>query len=186
MDTRLSPDQRAKLLIANMTLAQEVHETATIPTATQSHEVPGIPSLCVPALLLTNGPAGVSTNAPVQRPATALPAPISLAATWNPADARRYGAVEGSEVLDHGRDLLEGPDIDIARVPENGRTFEAYGEDPYLAGQMVAGNVEGIQSREVIATPKHFTANNGRSGLDTGAATAAARVPAGDAAAGAE
>ena len=121
MDTRLSPDQRAKLLIANMTLAQEVNETATISTATQSREVPGIPSLCVPALLLTNGPAGVSTNAPVQRPATALPAPISLAATWNPADARRYGAVEGSEVLDHGRNLLEGPDIDIARVPENGR-----------------------------------------------------------------
>ena len=85
MDTHQSPDQRAKLLIANMTLAQEVQETATISTATQSREVPGIPSLCVPALLLTNGPAGVSTNAPVQLPATALPAPISLAATWNPA-----------------------------------------------------------------------------------------------------
>jgi beta-glucosidase len=123
MDTHLSPDQRAKLLIANMTLAQEVHETATISTATQSREVPGIASLCVPALLLTNGPAGVSTNAPVQLPATALPAPISLAATWNPADAQRYGAVEGNEALDQGRNLVEGPDIDIARVPENGRTF---------------------------------------------------------------
>jgi beta-glucosidase len=160
MDTHLSPDQRAKLLIANMTLAQEVQETATIATATQSREVPGIPSLCVPALLLTNGPAGVSTNAPVQQPATALPAPISLAATWDPAAARQYGVVEGNEVLDQGRNNLEGPDIDIARVPENGRTFEAYGEDPYLAGQIVAGNVEGIQSRGVIATPKHFTANN--------------------------
>jgi beta-glucosidase len=160
MDTHLAPDQRAKLLIANMTLAQEVQETATISMATQSREVPGIPTLCVPALLLTNGPAGVSTNAPVQLPATALPAPISLAATWNPADAWRYGAVEGNEVLDQGRNNLEGPDIDIARVPENGRTFEAYGEDPYLAGQIVAGNVEGIQSRGVIATPKHFTANN--------------------------
>jgi beta-glucosidase len=160
MDRHLSPDQRARLLVANMTLAQEVQETATISTATQSREVPGIPSLCVPALLLTNGPAGVSTNAPVQRPATALPAPISLAATWSPADAWRYGAVEGSEVLDQGRNTLEGPDIDIARVPQNGRTFEAYGEDPYLAGQVVAGNVEGIQSRGVIATPKHFTANN--------------------------
>jgi beta-glucosidase len=160
MDTHLSPDQRAKLLVATMTLAQETQETATISTATESREVPAIPSLCIPALLLTNGPAGVSTNAPVQLPATALPAPISLAATWDPAAARQYGVVEGNEVLDQGRNNLEGPDIDIARVPENGRTFEAYGEDPYLAGQIVAGNVEGIQSRGVIATPKHFTANN--------------------------
>ena len=167
MDTHRSPDQRAKLLVATMTLAQEVQETATISTATQSREVRGIPSLCIPALLLTNGPAGVSTNAPVQLPATALPAPISLAATWDPAAAQQYGVVEGNETLDQGRDNLEGPDIDIARVPENGRTFEAYGEDPYLTGQIVAGNVEGIQSRGVIATPKHFTANNQETNRET-------------------
>ena len=106
MDTHRSPDQRAKLLVANMTLAQEVQETATISTATQSREVPGIPALCIPALLLTNGPAGVSTNAPVQLPATALPAPISLAATWNPADAWRYGVVEGNELVSQGPDLF--------------------------------------------------------------------------------
>src|ERR1700743_503896 len=76
MNTHLSPDQRAKLPVANMTLAQEAQETATISTATQSREVPGIPSLCIPALLLTNGPAGVSTNAPVQLPAPALPGAI--------------------------------------------------------------------------------------------------------------
>jgi beta-glucosidase len=91
MDTHRSPDQRAKVLVANMTLAQEVQETATISTATQSREVPGIPSLCIPALLLTNGPAGVSTNAPVQLPATALPAPISLAATRRGRAAARRG-----------------------------------------------------------------------------------------------
>ena len=55
---------------------------------------------------------------------------------------------------------MEGPDINIARVPVNGRTFEAYGEDPYLAGQIAAGELTGIQSRGVIATAKHYAANN--------------------------
>ena len=160
MNPRLSPDQRASLLTPQMSLTQETQETASVSTATQSREVPAISSLCIPALLLTNGSAGISTNSPVQTPATALPAPISLAATWNPADARRYGVVEGTEALDQGRNDVEGPDINIARVPVNGRTFEAYGEDPYLAGQIAAGNVTGIQSRGVIATPKHYAANN--------------------------
>jgi beta-glucosidase len=160
MDRGLSPDQRASLLVPQMTLAQEVQETASVSTATESREVPAIPSLCIPALLLTNGSAGISTGGPVQYPATALPAPISLAATWDPAAAARYGAVEGSEALDQGRNDVEGPDINIARVPVNGRTFEAYGEDPYLAGQIVAGDITGIQSRGVIATAKHFAANN--------------------------
>jgi beta-glucosidase len=160
MDQRLSPDQRASLLVPQMTLAQEVQETASVSTATESREVPAIPSLCIPALLLTNGSAGISTGGPVQYPATALPAPISLAATWDPAAAARYGAVEGSEALDQGRNDVEGPDINIARVPVNGRTFEAYGEDPYLVGQIAAGDITGIQSRGVIATAKHFAANN--------------------------
>jgi beta-glucosidase len=160
MNTRLSPGQRASLLVANMTLAQEAQETASVSTTTESREVPAIPSLCIPALLLTNGSAGISTNSPVQEPATALPAPISLAATWSQPDAKRYGAVEGTEALDQGRNDIEGPDINIARVPENGRTFEAYGEDPYLDGQIAAGDIEGIQSKGVIATAKHFDANN--------------------------
>lgn len=160
MNRHLSPDQRAALLIPQMTVAQEAAETASVSTSTESREVPAVPSLCIPALLLTNGSAGVSTGAPAQTPATALPAPLSLAASWNPAAARQYGAVEGDEALDQGRNDVEGPDINIARVPVNGRTFEAYGEDPYLAGQIAAGNVTGIQSRGVIATPKHFAANN--------------------------
>ncbi|HEX6454346.1 MAG TPA: glycoside hydrolase family 3 C-terminal domain-containing protein [Trebonia sp.] len=160
MDRHLSPDQRASLLIGQMTLGQEAQETASVSTATESREVPAISSLCIPALLLTNGSAGISTGGPAQDPATALPAPISLAATWDPAAATSYGAVEGSEALDQGRNDVEGPDINIARVPVNGRTFEAYGEDPYLVGQIAVGDITGIQSRGVIATAKHFAANN--------------------------
>jgi beta-glucosidase len=167
MNTRLSPDQRASLLVSRMTLAQEAQMTAAVSTATESREVPAIPSLCIPALLLTNGSAGISTGGPVQEPATALPAPISLASTWNPLAAAQYGQVEGAEALDHGRNDVEGPDINIARVPVNGRTFEAYGEDPYLAGQIAGGNVTGIQSKGVIATAKHYAANNQETNRDT-------------------
>jgi beta-glucosidase len=160
MNRSLSPGKRAGLLVPHMTLAQEAQETASVSTATESREVPAIASLCIPALLLTNGSAGISTGSPVQYPATALPAPISLASAWDPADAYRYGVIEGSEARDQARNDVEGPDINIARVPVNGRTFEAYGEDPYLVGQIAAGDVTGIQSRGVIATPKHFDANS--------------------------
>ena len=139
----------ASLLISHMTLAPEAHQTAAVSTATESREVPAIPSLRVPALLLTNGSAGISTSGPVRYPPTALPAPISLAAARDPALAARYGEVEGEGALDQGRDDVVGPGINIARVPTNDRTFEAYGEDPYLTGQIGAGDITGIQSQGV-------------------------------------
>ncbi len=160
LDTRLSTDDRARAVLAQMTLDEKIQEMGSIRDATHSRETPPIERLCVPALRMNNGSAGVSTGGPVQFPATALPAPIGLAATWEPTQARRYGVVEGVETLAQGRNLLEGPDVDLARVPVNGRTFEAYGEDPFLAGQMATNDVRGIQSQGVIATVKHYAANN--------------------------
>ena len=66
----------------------------------------------------------------------------------------------GRETRAIGRNLQEGPDINIARVPLNGRTFEAYGEDPHLAGQIAAATVKGIQSEGTIGEPKHYLANS--------------------------
>jgi beta-glucosidase len=96
----------------------------------------------------------------VQPQTTALPAPLGLAASFDPQVAFRYGAVMGRETRAVGRNLQEGPDINIARVPLNGRTFEAYGEDPHLAGEIVTGTVQGIQSEGTIGEPKHYVANN--------------------------
>jgi beta-glucosidase len=95
-----------------------------------------------------------------QEPATALPAPISLAATWDTSTAGLYGMIVGSESRDLGNGLVEGPDINIARVPQNGRTFEAFGEDPYLTGQIGAAEIDGIQGQNIIADVKHYDANN--------------------------
>ena len=86
--------------------------------------------------------------------------PISLAATWDLNLARRYGVIIGKESRDLQEDLLEGPDVNIARVPQNGRTFEAFGEDPYLVGMMGVSEIEGIQSQGIIANVKHYVANN--------------------------
>ena len=68
--------------------------------------------------------------------------------------------IAGSESLDFGNTLLEAPDINIARVPQNGRTFEAYGEDPFLVGRLSVANILGIQSQGIIANVKHYAANN--------------------------
>jgi beta-glucosidase len=160
LDPRRSPDERARAVLPKMTLDEKIQYLGSLRDSAHFRETPPIPWLCLPALRLNNGSAGVSTGGPVQFPATALPAPIGLAATWDTALARTYGEVAGRETRDQGRNLLEGPDINIARVPVNGRTFEAYGEDPYLAGQVVVANVRGIQSQGVIANAKHYAANN--------------------------
>jgi beta-glucosidase len=152
--------QRAAAIVARMTLDEKITELHGIRTSDHYRYVPGVDRLGIPPLLVTNGPAGVGPGDVTQPKATALPAPISLAATWDTAAARRYGDIEGAETADVGRTLLEAPDINIARVPQNGRTFEAYGEDPYLAGQLAASDVRGIQSHGVLANVKHFLGNN--------------------------
>ncbi|MFI0452105.1 beta-glucosidase H [Actinomadura sp. 6N118] len=159
MDRRLPAAQRAAHLLPRMTLDEKASMTASLYDDRYARETLPIDRLCIPALRLNNGPAGVGSGGPVQPQTTALPAPLGLAATFDGAMARAYGEVLGRETRDTGRNLMEGPDVDIARVPLNGRTFEAYGEDPYLSGRIVTDAVKGIQAQGVIAEPKHYVAN---------------------------
>lgn len=150
---------RAKAIVAKMTLAQKIMEMHGIQNADHQRYVPGIPSLGIPPLVVTNGPAGVGPGDPhTQAPATALPAPELLAATWDPAEAGAYGRIMGTESADLGNSLLEGTDVNVVRVPQNGRAFENYGEDPYLASQLAVANIRGVQSAGVIGEVKHFDA----------------------------
>ncbi len=152
---------RARAIVAKMTLDEKIMELHGIHTAEHYRYVPGVPRLGVPAFPMTNGPAGVGPGgASPQLRATALPAPIALAASWDPALAQRYGKIAGEETSDLQSDLLEAPDINIIRVPQNGRTFESYSEDPYLDGQMAVATIKGIQSAGVLANVKHYIANN--------------------------
>ena len=154
-------DARARELVGKMTLQEKIDQLHGIHDATHYRYVPPVPRLNIPALHVANGPAGVGpAGDDPQLPATALPAPISLAATWDENLAHRYGVVIGKESQNLAEDLLEGPDVNIARVPQNGRTFEAFGEDPFLVSRMGVNVIQGIQSQGVIANVKHYAANN--------------------------
>jgi beta-glucosidase len=161
MNQSLSPVRRAELLVQQMTLDEKVSQIHMIDKPDHPREVPGIERLGIPVFKITNGPAGAGPgdSRPTQ-PATAMPAALALAASWDPALAETFGRTVADEVTAHGDDLLEAPGVNIARVSQNGRNFEYFGEDPYLASAMVVPEIRGIQARGVIAEVKHYAANN--------------------------
>ncbi|HUE38469.1 MAG TPA: glycoside hydrolase family 3 N-terminal domain-containing protein, partial [Candidatus Binatia bacterium] len=149
-DTTLSPDERADLLLAAMSQSDKIAMLGGM-AATDVE---------VPAVKLTDGAVGVGGTGQGGEPATAMPCGTALAAAWDPELAFRYGALVGDEVRHHGFDGDFGPTVNIMRTPLGGRTFEAYGEDPYLAARTAVGWVSGLQSEGVMADVKHFAANN--------------------------
>jgi beta-glucosidase len=118
--------------------------------------VRAMPSLGLPTLKMADGPMGVRNYGP----ATAMPAGINLAATWDVALAREVGEQIGADARAKGVNFLLGPGVNIRRSPLNGRGFEYFGEDPYLASRVAVAYIEGVQSTGVSATIKHFMGNN--------------------------
>ncbi|ACU72743.1 Beta-glucosidase [Catenulispora acidiphila DSM 44928] len=116
-----------------------------------------IPALCVPGLNLQDGPQGVGDGL---GGVTQLPAPVAAAATWDTALENQYGATEGTEFAGKGVSVALGPTVNIVRDPRFGRAFETFSEDPYLAGQIAAANIQGIQSQGVMAQVKHAAVYN--------------------------
>jgi len=117
--------------------------------------VPANPKLCIPELVLQDAGAGVGDG---QENTTAFPAPISQAATWDPSLQKRFGRELGAEALQKGANVLLAPDVNVDRIPLDGRNYESLGEDPFLAAQTAVAEIEGIQSNPVMATVKHFVA----------------------------
>ncbi|WP_222195471.1 beta-glucosidase family protein [Modestobacter italicus] len=125
----------------------------------------GVPRLGIPTLDMADGPSGVRAA----EPATALPAPVALGATFSPDLAAAYGGVLGQEADALGMEVLLGPMMNLVRTPYAGRNFETLSEDPLLTASLAAPQVAGIQDHGVIATAKHYAANNqelGRAGID--------------------
>jgi len=151
----------ARQLVARMTLDEKITELHGIGDATHYRVVPGVARLGIPDFQMTNGPAGVGPGgAGPQKTATAMPAPVALAATWDPELARAYGKLEAEETRSLGSTLFESPDVNIARVPQGGRVFESFGEDPWLDARIAVADIEGVQSTGMIANVKHYLANN--------------------------
>jgi beta-glucosidase len=141
-------------IINQMTLSNDLTELHGIQDANDYRVVPGIATLGIPLLNITNGPAGATNGGPGhQGSATALPAPIAVAATWDINLAKQYGTIIGAESKAWANGLLEGLDINIARVPQNGRTFEAFGEDPYLVSQIAVANLPACSRRASSPSP---------------------------------
>ena len=155
------PDARARAIVEQMTLDEKILELHGVGSSSPNIRiVPAIARLGIPAFVITNGPDG-ATNGTVKPvpPATAMPVTLSLAASWDVNEANAYGAIVGNEAKILGNDLIEGPDMNMARIPQGGRTFENLGEDPFLASQLAVADIQGIQGKGEIAEAKHFVGN---------------------------
>ncbi len=158
-------EERARLVVAAMTpdekLALLQGDTVLDENGTGTNPCVGhisaIPRLGLPALCMGDGPAGVGNG---MTKVTQFPAPLMGAATWDADLMTRFGAALGTEHAAKGRNVVLAPTINIIRTPKWGRMAETLSEDPHLTAILGSAITRGIQSRGVIATPKHFVANN--------------------------
>jgi beta-glucosidase len=143
---------RVEALLNKMTIEEKIDMLGGV----DGFYVRGVSRLGLPRLKMADGPVGVRNFGR----ATAMAAGIGLAASWNPALAERVGTELGRDARAKGVNFLLGPGVNIYRAPMNGRNFEYFGEDPFLASRIAVGYVRGVQSQSVSATIKHFMGNN--------------------------
>ena len=145
-------EKKIDSLLSQLTLAEKIRMLSGDETGFNSQ---GVERLGIPKLRMTDGPVGVRQDA-----ATAFPVSINLAASWDTDLARRYGIALAEETRAKGRNVILGPCICIHRLPLGGRNFESYGEDPFLTSRIAVNYIQGVQSRDVIATAKHYAVND--------------------------
>ena len=176
-NSSLSPDERAAMVVKEMTLDEKIqllHGTGMAglspmsPLAVHSNGgagyVPGIPRLGIPAIQMSDAAYGVRSSGENGRYSTALPADVAGAASWDLDAAYEYGALIGRELRAQGFNMTLGGGVNLTREPRNGRTFEYLGEDPILAGKMVGSVMKGLQAQHVIGDIKHYALNDQESG----------------------
>ncbi len=150
-----TPSDLAEQVVAKMTLL----EKAQFVTLSEGHHIENfntaVPSLCIPQLTLSDGPDGLAGRI---TGATQLPAAIGVAASFDTSLAYATGQLLGQEAKAKGLDVVQGPELNLARVPLSGRLFESFGEDPFLTSALGVANINGIQSTGEMALAKHFTA----------------------------
>src|ERR1700738_2663629 len=145
-------DTRVNSLLTQMTLEEKIDYIGGV----DDFYIRPIPRLKLPALKMSDGPMGVHDYGLT----TAYPAGIALAASWDTELARRFGAAMGKDARARGVHFILAPGMNIYRAPMNGRNFEYFGEDPFLASRIAVSVIKGIQGQLVIATAKHFAGNN--------------------------
>jgi beta-glucosidase len=176
-NSSLTPDERAAMVVKEMTIDEKVsmlHGTGMeglspmSPLAIHSNGgagyVPAIPRLGIPAIQMSDAAYGVRSSGENGRYSTALPSDVAGAASWDLDAGYEYGALIGRELRAQGFNMSLGGGINLTREPRNGRTFEYLGEDPILAGKMVGAVMKGLQAQHVLGDIKHYALNNQESG----------------------
>lgn len=158
---------RVDQLLGQMTLEEKIamiHGAPEDPATDQGQAgyLPGLARLGIPSLRFADGPPGVLT----MHPSTALTATMGLAATFSREDARQNGVVIGRDARALGQDVALQPYINVFRDLTWERSYNMYGEDPLLIGQIGAGLITGIQSQGVMAQAKHYIAYDSGHGED--------------------
>jgi beta-glucosidase len=148
-----------------MTPDLTVAEQAALTSGRDAWHTTRVESAGLPAITVTDGPHGVRLQADPRdllhgQPATCFPPAVASASTWDPDLLRRMGEALGDECRAMDVAVLLGPGINLKRSPLGGRNFEYFSEDPLLAGILAAAWVNGLQSRNVGASLKHFAVNS--------------------------
>ncbi len=174
-DKTLSPDQRADMVIKEMTLDEKIQmlhgpgwqalfmpqESGPLTRAIAILGfIPGIPRLGIPDLQMTDSNQGISLAGAKGRYATALPSGEAMAAAWDPALSYEVGTLIGQEMRAMGFNMSLGSGINMIREPRNGRTFEYKGEDPLLAGTLAGQELKAEKALHLITDVKHYAVND--------------------------
>ena len=148
----LSPDERAEAVLKQMTPKERWEYVGG-----QQNRTRAIARLGIPEFLMSDGPLGLRRGG---KHSTCYPAGPCVAATWNRDLVKAMGVAYGRDYRANGFCIALGPGVNIIRDPRGGRNFEYLSEDPYLSGTLCSSQVQGIQSQGVLATIKHYAANN--------------------------
>ncbi len=178
MNSKLSPEERAELVLKQMTLEEKLallhgNGMAHVPnwqmpltplTNGGAGYVEGVKRLGIPPIVISDAAYGVRDSGANGRYSTALPSNLGATSSWDPESACEYGTVIAQELRAQGFNMTLGGGINLIREPRNGRTFEYAGEDPLLAGTMVGSMMKCEQAQHVIGDIKHYAINDQETG----------------------
>jgi len=178
MNPKLSPEERADMVLKQLTLDEKLallhgNGMAHAPQWQMplSHlanggagYVEGVKRLGIPPLVISDAGYGVRDSGANGRYSTAMPSSLGAAASWDQDSACEFGTVIGQELRAQGFNMTLGGGVDLAREPRNGRSFEYAGEDPLLAGTVVGNLMKCEQAQHVVGDIKHYAMNDQETG----------------------
>src|SRR6266700_4987602 len=173
MNTSLAPDERADLVLKELTLDEKVAMLHGVGMPTDEPVTPenapsnrgvgydvGVPRLGIPGIDMSDAAYGVRSSGVNGRYSTALPANVAAAASWDVDAAYEYGKLIGHELRAQGYNMTLGGGVNLTREPRNGRTFEYMGEDPILGGTLVGNRMKCEQAQNILGDMKHYAVND--------------------------